>query len=95
MCVLEVEYVPSLHFAVASAGPSAGFATTCAFPVDEGAFPVAGGVDFSVVGEGGGGGVFLGAATVPAAAAAGVAAANHVFTPPCFEQAPVCVFALV
>lgn len=81
-------------------GASAGRATVAAFEVD---FAVVfdSGVEAAgapVAAEAAGAPVFGVGAGVEAGAAAGVAAeaaANQVFTPPCFEQAVACVLARV
>src|SRR5581483_5311330 len=85
-CCFAYEYVPSLHFAVAFSGALAADAV--------GAFAgvwALGGE--AVFGAGAGGGGVGGAAFDPAAA--GDEPPNHVFTPPCCEQAPRSVFARV
>jgi hypothetical protein len=83
-----------LHFAVAFAGVPAGAGVTCAFPDVAGAAacPDAGGAG---VGVGGFFGVAVGVAETGGTPLVWAVSANHVFTPPCCEQAPVFVAAFV
>jgi len=103
--------VLSRHFAVASAGASAGLATVWAFPEEAGAFPAGAdlgvaagagaGVEGVAVGAAAGGGfgaatgAFFGVAAGAVGAGAGMSLANQVLTPPCCEQAPFWVLAFV